>query len=151
MAVVVFYEKPGCGGNARQKAVLEASGHAVVAKSILDTPWTRMQLRSFLESLPVAQWFNPNAPMVKSGEIVPADFDEATALGLFQADPLLLRRLLLEVDGVRRAGFDTAVINDWIGLSAVAVGENLEACQGGPQCSGHDDDHAHEPSLALET
>ncbi len=151
MAVVVFYEKPGCSGNARQKALLEASGHTVVAKSIVDTPWTRMQLRSFLELLPVAQWFNPNAPMVKSGEIVPADFDEATALGLFQADPILIRRPLLEVDGVRRAGFDVAAINDWIGLSAAPVGENLEACQGGTQCSGHEDGHSHEPSHALET
>ena len=144
MAVVVFYEKPGCSGNARQKALLEASGHTVEARSILTTPWTRMQLRSFLEALPLAQWFNPNAPLVKSGEIVPSDFDEATALGLLQADPILIRRPLLEVDGVRRAGFDEAAIRAWIGLSAVS-GENLEACRGGEQCSGHDDEHSHEP------
>ena len=144
MAVVVFYEKPGCSGNARQKALLEASGHTVEARSILTTPWTRMQLRSFLEALPLAQWFNPNAPLVKSGEIVPGDFDEATALGLLQADPILIRRPLLEVDGVRRAGFDEAAIRAWIGLSAVS-GENLETCRGGEQCGGHDGEYAHEP------
>lgn len=151
MAVVVFYEKPGCCGNARQKALLEASGHTVVAKSILDTPWTRMKLRSFLELLPVAQWFNANAPMVRSGEIIPADFDESTALGLFQADPILIRRPLLEVDGVRRAGFDVAAIKDWIGLSAASGGENPEDCHGGDQCSGDEDGHSHEPVDALET
>jgi nitrogenase-associated protein len=155
MAVVVFYEKPGCCGNAKQKAVLEASGHTVVARSLLDTPWTRMQLRSFLELLPVAQWFNPNASLVKSGEIVPADFDEATALGLFQADPILIRRPLLEVDGVRRAGFDVAAIKDWIGLSAVPDGETVGACaygaDGGSQCGGHEEGHAHEPSPVVES
>ena len=151
MAVVVFYEKPGCSGNARQKALLEASGHIVEARNLLGTAWTRMQLRSYLASQPVAQWFNRNAPMVKSGEIVPEDFDEETALGLLQNDPILIRRPLLEVDGVRRAGFDEAAIRAWIGLSAVPDGENLEACRGGDQCSGHDGQHPHEPSHALET
>lgn len=69
---------------------------------------------------------------------------------IYQADPLLIRRPLLEVDGVCRAGFDVAVIKDWIGLSAASGGENIEACLGGDQCSGHDDGHAHEPGAALE-
>ena len=146
MAVVVFHEKPGCSGNARQKAVLEAAGHTVVARSLFDTRWTRMQLRSFLQSLPVAQWFNPNAPMVKSGEIVPEEFDEATALGLLQADPLLIRRPLLEVAGVRRAGFDAAAIDAWIGLPGVPLDDDLDACRhgahGAGRCRGEGDCHA---------
>ena len=64
MAVVVFYEKPGCAGNARQKSLLKASGHTVVAKSILDTRWTRLQLLSFLKLLPMVAWFNRNSPPV---------------------------------------------------------------------------------------
>jgi nitrogenase-associated protein len=153
MAVVVFYEKPGCRGNARQKAVLEASGHSVVARSIVDAPWTRAQLRSFLASLPLAQWFNPNAPAVKSGTIVPAQLDEASALTLLLASPILIRRPLLEVDGVRRAGFDAAAIRDWIGLSATPD-ENLEACAhgaGSAECSAHGDGHPHESSPNLES
>ncbi len=121
MAVVVFYEKPGCSGNARQKAWLEASGHTVVARNILQANWSRMDLRSFLQNLPMAQWFNMNAPLVKSGGIVPGDFsqaDEPVVLALLQADPLLIRRPFLEVDGVRRAGFDIREIHAWIGLSA---------------------------------
>ena len=165
MAVVIFYEKPGCCGNARQKAVLEASGHRVEARSILATPWTPLQLRSFLELLPVTQWFNPSSPAVKSGEIVPADFDEDAALALLQADPLLIRRPLLEVDGERRAGFDAAAVNDWIGLSALPIGQDLDACAHGAEvnananananaaarCSGHDGDQRHEPSAVLES
>lgn len=149
MAVVVFYEKPGCSGNAWQKTLLEASGHTVVARNLFKLPWSRMQLRSFLDKLPIAQWFNPHAPMVKSGGIVPAEFDsldEEVVLGLFQADPLLIRRPLLEVDGVRRAGFDVQAIHEWIGLSAAfdhASGQgNPETCQYGSgreeSCSGHD-------------
>lgn len=160
MAVVVFYEKPGCAGNARQKAVLKASGHVVLAKSIIDTRWTRMQLLSFLKTLPVAAWFNRNSPRVKSGEVDPMAFDESdatTVLGLFLNDPLLIRRPLLEVDGVRRAGFDIEAIDAWIGLSAAVLsgGKNIETCShtgdARHQCSGHDDGQTHEPSHALES
>ncbi len=154
MAVVTFYEKPGCSGNARQKALLKASGHVVLAKNILETRWTRMQLLAFLESQPVAQWFNRNAPMVKSGEIVPEEFDEETALGLLQNDPVLIRRPLLEVDGVRRAGFEVETIKNWIGLSAASSTDELEVCRHGDntsQCSGHDGDHCHEPNHALKS
>ncbi len=160
MAVVVFYEKPGCAGNARQKSLLKASGHTVIARSILDTRWTRMQLLSFLKTLPMVAWFNRNSPRVKSGEIVPEAFDEAdatTVLELFQNDPLLIRRPLLEVEGERRAGFDVQGIDDWIGLSPEPVpgSSNLEACKQDRAavhlCSGHAGASPHEPSHALES
>ena len=139
MSVVVFYEKPGCSGNARQKALLEAAGHTVVARDLLRTPWLRLQLRTFLDGLPVAQWFNRNAPQVKNGEVVPEDFDAATALALLQAEPLLIRRPLLEVGGERRAGFDAAAIDAWIGLNGAALDADVEACrhEPGQRCSGH--------------
>ena len=34
MATVVFYEKPGCGNNTKQKVWLAASGHTVLAKNL---------------------------------------------------------------------------------------------------------------------
>lgn len=154
MAVVVFYEKPGCSGNARQKALLEAAGHTVVAKDLLRTRWTRMSLLSFFEPLPVAQWFNRNSPAVKSGEIVPEEFDEATALALLQAHPLLIRRPLLEVAGVRSVGFDAAAIDAWIGLPGIAADDDLEACRHGMDgpdgpyhCQGHGADGAERCTL----
>lgn len=159
MAVVVFYEKPGCSGNARQKALLEAAGHTLVVKDLLKTPWTRMQLLSFFEPLPVAQWFNRNSPAVKSGEIVPEDCDEATALALLQKYPLLIRRPLMEVAGVRCAGFEAAAVHAWIGLPHGAAGDNLEACSHGTdghKCGGHDGEHGgehahhHAPSAACQ-
>ena len=35
MAKIIFYEKPGCGGNARQKALLLASGHELEVRNLL--------------------------------------------------------------------------------------------------------------------
>jgi len=142
MAIVVFYEKPGCSGNARQKAALEAAGHTVVARDLLTTAWTRDALRAFFGELPVAQWFNRNAPKVKCGEIVPTDYDEDNALTLFLNVPILIRRPLLEVEGVRLAGFDESTVHAWIGLSTVS-GEDLETCRGGNACGGHDDKQHH--------
>ncbi|HEX8986587.1 MAG TPA: ArsC/Spx/MgsR family protein [Rhodocyclaceae bacterium] len=140
MAVVTFYEKPGCSGNAKQKQALEAAGHTVVAKDLLTRHWTRSELLSYFEGLPVAQWFNRNSPAVKSGEIVPDSLDEETALGLLQRHPLLIRRPLLEADGVRRAGFDVAAVHAWIGLGLNPPGDDMEACQHGTEghvCQGH--------------
>jgi nitrogenase-associated protein len=162
MSVVVFYEKPGCSGNARQKDLLEASGHTVVARNILNTPWTRMQILAFMKLLPIPLWFNRNAPMIKRGEINPDAFDEAdaaTILTLLQTNPILIRRPLLEVDGDYRAGFEVKAIHEWIGLSAAFENgdarRNLEACNHGAdpagQCAGHDGMFCHEPSVALET
>ena len=143
MTVVTFYEKPGCAGNAQQKKLLRAAGHTVVAKSLLDVKWTRAELLSFLAPLPVADWFNRNSPAIKSGEIVPEDCDEETALGLMQAHPLLIRRPLMEAEGQRHVGFDAVAVNAWIGLPGVAIEGDAEACRhdAGHRCQGHDDDH----------
>ena len=142
MAIVVFYEKPGCSGNARQKALLEAAGHTVVAHDLLTTAWERAQLRSFFGYLPVAQWFNRNAPKVKAGEIVPTDYDEENALTLFLDVPILIRRPLLEVDGVRHIGFDVAAVHAWIGLRSTS-GEDQETCRGRDVCRVRVDEYGH--------
>ncbi|MBI1424317.1 MAG: hypothetical protein GC149_12685 [Gammaproteobacteria bacterium] len=42
MAEIVFYEKPGCGNNTRQKALLAAAGHHVIARNLLTEPWIRV-------------------------------------------------------------------------------------------------------------
>ncbi|WP_367200051.1 hypothetical protein [Aquabacterium sp.] len=58
MTHIIFYEKPGCGGNVRQRAMLEAAGHTLERRSLLDESWTAASLMAFLSSLPVARWFN---------------------------------------------------------------------------------------------
>lgn len=117
MATVVFYEKPGCGNNTKQKVWLAASGHTVLAKNLLTEKWTAERLRTFFGELPVAQWFNMAAPKIKSGEIDPAAFDADSALELMLQEPLFIKRPLMEVDGVLRAGFDAQAVDAWIGLN----------------------------------
>lgn len=134
MVTVTFFEKAGCAGNARQKKLLAASGHEVLARDLRHKAWTNLALLEFFIGLPVAQWFNPAAPAIKSGEIVPGELDEPTALALMRDNPLLIRRPLLQVGEERRVGFDATAIDAWIGLKHVPD-ENLETCRhGGEPC-----------------
>jgi nitrogenase-associated protein len=116
MADVIFYEKPGCGGNARQKALLAASGHRVDARSLLAEPWSAEELKLYFGARPVVEWFNQASPRVKSGEVDPAACAAPEALRLMLEDPLLIRRPLMRVGDRREAGFDQALVDAWIGL-----------------------------------
>ncbi|WP_153145863.1 ArsC/Spx/MgsR family protein [Dechloromonas sp. H13] len=145
MAVVTFYEKPGCKGNLRQKTLLAAAGHTVQAKSLKTEAWTADRLLAFLGRLPIGQWFNPSAPAVKSGEIVPENIGFEHALQLLLANPLLIRRPLMEVGDERRVGFDIAAVDAWIGLKNVELPEgDIEACVHGPAGHGSCGSHAHD-------
>ena len=129
MATVIFYEKPGCINNTKQKALLSTAGHQVDARNLLTTPWTAETLRPFFGSRSIVEWFNYSAPRIKSGEVVPAQLDESKALELMIADPLLIRRPLIQVKGDRQVGFDHQQINRWIGLNLTNNGqEDLENC-----------------------
>jgi nitrogenase-associated protein len=144
MVAVIFYEKPGCVNNTKQKALLQAAGHEVEAHSLLLEPWTKAKLRLFFGNLPVAQWFNPSAPSIKSGKVMPETLDAETALELMLKDPLLIRRPLMQVGDRYYTGFDSQEIDTWIGLtpveeedrtrSAALMAQDLQAC---PR------DHAH--------
>jgi len=116
MAHVIFWEKPGCAGNARQKALLLASGHTLDVRNLLIERWEPGRLREFFGARPVSEWFNRSAPRVKAGEVRPGDLDGAAALALMLADPLLIRRPLMESGGRREAGFEPDRVRAWIGL-----------------------------------
>jgi nitrogenase-associated protein len=152
MTEIVFFEKPGCGGNARQRGLLEAAGHTLQRRNLLTTPWTRETLLPFLAPLPVAQWLNRAAPRVKRGEVVPEALDAETALALLLADPLLIRRPLMQrPDGARLVGFDLAEVAVFVGLSPAGDGRSaavqgealrgsLEGCAAVPSakpCASH--------------
>lgn len=135
MATILFYQKPGCGTNARQIRALEAAGHQVIAKSLLTEPWTAERLLAFFGATPVASWFNPAAPRVKSGELKPAEIDAAGAIALLLDDPLPIRRPLIDVDGARCAGFDREPIPSLLGGER----SDLQGCsrpEAMPRCAG---------------
>ncbi len=138
MTDIVFFEKPGCGGNARQRLALQAAGHTLDQRNLLTAGWTASSLMPFLAPLPVAQWFNRAAPAVKSGEVQPDTLGPDDALTLLLAQPLLIRRPLMQRTdkpdsdpAARHVGFDTAAVHAWVGLDTAgeAAGKpSLEGC-----------------------
>jgi nitrogenase-associated protein len=130
MTLITFYEKPGCAGNARQRALLEAAGHTLARRDLLTEAWTRERLFGFLAPLPVAQWFNRAAPKIKRGELDPDGIAQEAALDALLAEPLLIRRPLMELpDGARLVGFDTEAVDRFVGLSSPApLPASLEGC-----------------------
>ncbi len=131
MTHLVFFEKPGCCGNARQSAALRAAGHTLDRRNLLATPWTPESLLAFLAPLPVPEWFNRAAPRVKNGEVQPDTLDAQAALALLLQDPLLIRRPLMQRtdNNTRHVGFDTAAVNAWVGLGTNPASVNTgEGC-----------------------
>jgi nitrogenase-associated protein len=136
---VIFYEKPGCLTNSRQKALLHSLGHRLQVRNLLTEPWTAERLRAFFGERPVAQWLNPSAPRIKAGEVDPQGLDEARALALMLADPLLIRRPLLEVgpeagraqeqseDWERCCGFEPGPLLERLGIEPTPR-RDLELC-----------------------
>ncbi|HSO84783.1 hypothetical protein [Thiocapsa sp.] len=53
MSSVLFYEKPGCLSNVRQKALPASLGHRLTVRDLLAEPWTAERLRPFFADLPV--------------------------------------------------------------------------------------------------
>ena len=123
MANIVFWEKPGCPGNVKQKEILRASGHVLEVRDLLSESWDTAALELFFGERPVVEWFNPAHPRIKSGEVVPAAFDRQQALRLMVAEPLFIVRPLMQVDEERLAGFDLEQVHNWIGLDLASVGE----------------------------
>lgn len=134
MAHVIFYEKPGCGGNVRQKKALSDSGHRLDVRDLLSTPWSGAQLLAFLGRLPVAEWFNRSAPLVKSGEIVPEALSATQALELLLENHLLIRRPLMQVGEERMVGWDETKVAAWIGLQNAGIGEGCPKHEAAPRC-----------------
>ena len=131
MTHLVFFEKPGCGGNARQRATLQAAGHTLERRNLLTAHWTREAMLSFMAPLPVADWFNRSAPRIKSGEIVPEALSPDQAIDLLLTQPLLIRRPLMQRadDGSRHVGFEHDAVHAWVGLNSTArPTRSLEAC-----------------------
>lgn len=127
MAHVTFWEKPGCGTNARQKLALAKAGHTLDVRSLLTEPWSAERLLGFFGATPVAAWFNPAAPKVKSGAVNPEAVEAEAAIAMMLAEPLLIRRPLVEVDGTRCAGFDREPVTSLLG-PATPGARLLEGC-----------------------
>lgn len=110
--LVVFYEKPFCTANAKQKQILRASGCTLIERNLLEHGLDQETLRSFMGDQAVSQWFNPAAPAIKNGEIFPETLDEESAMELLMGNPILIRRPLMVIGTEKLCGFDTDKVSE---------------------------------------
>ena len=106
MRLVVFYEKPYCAANAKQKALLRAAGCTLIERNLLEHGLERSELRAFMGNAPIEAWFNPAAPAIKNGLLQPRHLSEEQALDQLMDDPILIRRPLMIIGTERICGFD---------------------------------------------
>lgn len=126
MAQVVFYEKPGCINNRKQKQLLEEAGHQLDVRNLLTDSWTPDTLRPFLGP-DVTGWINKSHPDLKAGKLA-LDLDDPEAVvAQLCADPLLIRRPLMSIGGQSLQGFDADRVDRLIGLSRLPQ-EDIEHC-----------------------
>jgi nitrogenase-associated protein len=136
MAQITYYTKIGCMTSTKQIELLQQSGHEVEVRDLLTHPWQPEELLSYFGNLPVASWFNPNSPRVKSGEVDPSVHDSAAALELLLADHLLIRRPLMVCGSRKLCGFDPETVHAWMGLKApdeaIARSGDFQTCSHPP-------------------
>ncbi len=124
---IIFWEKPGCIGNAQQKAVLRQHGYKLDVRNLLTTPWTAEQLRPFFADKAVNEWFNQSAPDIKSGVINTGQLSENETLDMMVQTPLLICRPLLQVNELRQSGFVEGVVLNHLNIS-LKTNEDLQSC-----------------------
>jgi nitrogenase-associated protein len=114
-------------GNQRQKKLLRGLGHQLQVRDLLAEHWTAESLRPFFGDRPVAQWFNDSAHKVKDGTVDIHGVDEAQALKLMLAEPMLIRRPLLRFGDLRQSGFVSGPVLDALGVS-LDPEKDLQSC-----------------------
>ena len=117
MNIVIFYEKPGCTTNKKQKKLLRESGCMVVRRNLLEHEMSLEELRSFFDGRPLNEWFNPNAPQIKTGYIKPQDLNEEQALRLLFMEPILIKIPLMIIGRHRIAGFDQVQVENVLNIT----------------------------------
>ena len=125
MKEIIFYEKPGCVTNAKQKRTLQRAGCTLIVKNLLNHDLSPEELLGYLEKRSVSQWFNPNAPAIKKGELDPNAFSKEEALTLLFHNPILIRRPLINLEGNAMCGFDKKRIETLLGVSLDVVKEQM--------------------------
>lgn len=118
--------------NAKQKTSLRNAGCMVITRSLLDHQMSHEELLTYLEERTVPEWFNPNAPVIKKGEIDLHGYTREEALDLLFHNPILIRRPLISVEGRRMCGFDKSLIEELLGVTLEI--DKAEQCSSDTAC-----------------
>lgn len=123
---IFFYEKQGCMTNTKQKKLLNDLGYTVFSMDLLTHPFTKEELRSFFGDNPIKEWFNPNAPKIKKGEISPENMNEEEALETLIANPIMIRRPLIRFGDFKYSGFEKNTLQ--VVFKEIELKHSLEGC-----------------------
>jgi len=115
MARMTFYRKMDCVNNAKQLKILQDAGNEIETVDIVAHEWTRAELEPFLGSKPISACVNRAAPAVKRGEVDPDSIGREEAIALMLQDHLLIKRPLVEVDGLKIQGFTAPELKPYLG------------------------------------
>lgn len=108
---VIFFEKPNCLGNAKQKKLLDMHFIPYETKNILTYPWEKKILNSFFDGVAKEDIYNPFAPKIKSKEIDAEKLSKDDLIELMLKDPILIKRPLLIIGDKKICGFNIEKIN----------------------------------------
>jgi nitrogenase-associated protein len=130
---VLFYEKKGCGGNARQKELLKKARVEFEVKDILNTVWTKEFLEAFFEGLSAENIFNMSALKIKNNAIDVTKISKEEAIELMLKEPILIKRPLLEINDNKICGFDIDKINALLNIS-MPKPKDINTCKSTTSC-----------------
>ncbi len=129
-----FYEKTGCSGNAKQKELLKSHNISFSVKSLLDTSWSKETLSEFFKGLELVDMFNPFAPQIRDKEIDINTLSKDEAIELMIKNPILIKRPLLDINGVKLCGFDIEKINELLNTN-IDTNKKLNTCSSSDSCT----------------
>lgn len=129
-----FYEKTGCSGNAKQKELLKSHNISFSVKSLLDTSWSKETLSEFFKGLETKDIFNPFAPQIRDKQIDINTLSKDEAINLMIKNPILIKRPLLDINGVKICGFDIEKINKLLNTN-IDTNKKLNTCSSSDSCT----------------
>ncbi|GAB2193977.1 hypothetical protein MAH2_18720 [Sessilibacter sp. MAH2] len=121
---VIFYGKPTCINNRKQRKILQEAGIEFQEENLLTYPWRKETLISYFVNAPKSQWYNKTAPAIKQGDMTPDSMTEDQLLDAMCLDPVLIRRPLISIDDFKTVGFDWPMLADLLKVDK-ALAEQL--------------------------
>lgn len=113
---ILFYEKTGCIGNAKQKKLLSDYGIKFKTLSLLDTKWSFESLSDFFNGLTKDEMINPFAPSEELEKIDILSISKDDLVKYMIKNPILIKRPLISIGEVKMCGFDIPKINSALKL-----------------------------------
>jgi nitrogenase-associated protein len=130
----IFFEKRGCGGNARQKELLKKHNITFEVKDLLNTKWSYDDLVGYFEGLEIVDMFNSFAPQIRDKQIDISKLSFYEAINLMIRNPILIKRPLLDINGVKICGFDIEKINKLLNTN-IDTNKKLNTCSSSNSCT----------------